>query len=124
AGEIYIPDCSYREMTEWALPTARQTQLKNLEQQQKHNSEWQNIRSFIRGGFWRNFRVKYPESQEMYARMLGISERLENLTREGAEPEQAELLNQARTELYRAQCNCSYWHGAFGGLYLPHLRNA
>jgi alpha-amylase len=33
-------------------------------------------------------------------------------------------LNLARTELYRAQCNCSYWHGAFGGLYLPHLRNA
>ncbi len=23
-----------------------------------------------------------------------------------------------------AQCNCAYWHGAFGGLYLPHLRNA
>jgi 4-alpha-glucanotransferase len=22
------------------------------------------------------------------------------------------------------QCNCSYWHGAFGGIYLPHLRNA
>ncbi len=31
---------------------------------------------------------------------------------------------QARTELYRGQCNCSYWHGAFGGLYLPHLRHA
>jgi alpha-amylase len=29
----------------------------------------------------------------------------------------------ARRELYRAQCNCSYWHGAFGGAYLPHLRN-
>jgi alpha-amylase len=27
-------------------------------------------------------------------------------------------------ELYRGQCNCSYWHGAFGGAYLPHLRNA
>ncbi|HEX8199547.1 MAG TPA: alpha-amylase/4-alpha-glucanotransferase domain-containing protein, partial [Isosphaeraceae bacterium] len=27
-------------------------------------------------------------------------------------------------ELYRGQCNCPYWHGAFGGLYLPHLRNA
>src|SRR5690606_15825077 len=35
-----------------------------------------------------------------------------------------ELLAKAQTELYRAQCNCSYWHGAFGGLYLPHLRNA
>ncbi|GAF68245.1 unnamed protein product, partial [marine sediment metagenome] len=22
------------------------------------------------------------------------------------------------------QCNCGYWHGAFGGAYLPHLRNA
>src|SRR5260370_24127362 len=30
----------------------------------------------------------------------------------------------ARQELYRAQCNCPWWHGAFGGLYLPHLRNA
>ena len=26
--------------------------------------------------------------------------------------------------LYRGQCNCGYWHGAFGGIYLPHLRNA
>ena len=34
------------------------------------------------------------------------------------------LVDQARTELYRGQCNCSYWHGAFGGIYLPHLRNA
>ncbi len=33
-------------------------------------------------------------------------------------------MDQARDELYRGQCNCAYWHGAFGGLYLPHLRNA
>jgi alpha-amylase len=24
--------------------------------------------------------------------------------------------------LYKAQCNDAYWHGIFGGLYLPHLR--
>lgn len=35
-----------------------------------------------------------------------------------------ELVEQARRALYRGQCNCSYWHGAFGGVYLPHLRNA
>jgi alpha-amylase len=35
-----------------------------------------------------------------------------------------QLLDEARAELYRGQCNCSYWHGAFGGAYLPHLRNA
>lgn len=125
AGDIYIPDCSYREMTEWALPTERQTQLKALQQNRMHDAEWGQIRSMIRGGFWRNFRVKYPEAHEMYARMLGISERLEALTQGNSVAEdRAELLNQARTELYRAQCNCSYWHGAFGGLYLPHLRNA
>ena len=33
-------------------------------------------------------------------------------------------LKRAHQELYRAQCNCPWWHGAFGGLYLPHLRNA
>jgi hypothetical protein len=35
-----------------------------------------------------------------------------------------DYLDAARQDLYRAQCNCPYWHGAFGGLYLPHLRNA
>ena len=66
--------------------------------------------------------MRYPESDEMYARMLGISRRLvETSAREGADPDYLEI---ARRELYRGQCNCSYWHGAFGGLYLPHLRNA
>ena len=42
----------------------------------------------------------------------------------GRRPVNAELVEQARAELYRGQCNCGYWHGAFGGIYLPHLRNA
>ncbi|MCJ7802722.1 MAG: DUF1926 domain-containing protein, partial [Candidatus Marinimicrobia bacterium] len=25
--------------------------------------------------------------------------------------------------IWRAQCNCAYWHGVFGGIYLPHLRH-
>jgi hypothetical protein len=28
-----------------------------------------------------------------------------------------------RRAVARAQCNDAYWHGVFGGLYLPHLRN-
>ncbi len=31
---------------------------------------------------------------------------------------------EARRAIGRAQCNDAYWHGVFGGLYLPHLRNA
>ena len=26
--------------------------------------------------------------------------------------------------MFKGQCNCAYWHGIFGGLYLFHLRNA
>jgi alpha-amylase len=29
-----------------------------------------------------------------------------------------------RRAIGRAQCNDAYWHGVFGGLYLPHLRRA
>jgi alpha-amylase len=53
--------------------------------------------------------------------MLMVSRRLEQAVKAGHD---RELVDYARTELYRGQCNCSYWHGAFGGCYLPHLRNA
>ena len=32
--------------------------------------------------------------------------------------------SEARTELYKGECNDPLWHGVFGGLYLPHLREA
>ncbi len=124
AGSIYIPDGSYREMTEWALPTERQLEYQQLCKRKESDPDWPQIKKFVRGGFWPNFRVKYPESNEMYSRMLQVSDRLERFVSGELTTDRSDLINQARTELYRAQCNCSYWHGAFGGLYLPHLRNA
>lgn len=120
-GKVYLPDCSYREMTEWVLPTERLVQFERLAGQMKDDSRWPALRGFMRGGFWRNFRVKYPEANEMYARMMIVSRRLQQQLAQGAA---ADLVEQARSELYRGQCNCAYWHGAFGGLYLPHLRQA
>jgi len=125
AGRTYLPDSSYREMTEWVLPADRQKVLLSLRKdKEKNDPDWPELSNFVRGGFWRNFRNKYPEANEMYARMLGISERLEKLTNANIDREYADQLSEARTALYRGQCNCSYWHGAFGGLYLPHLRHA
>ncbi len=118
-GTIYLPDCSYREMTEWSLPASRLQAYNRMVKSLEHDPRGGEIRGFLRGGFWRNFRVKYPELQEMYARMLEVSRRVEQCA-----TTQSESLAEARTALYRGQCNCSYWHGAFGGLYLPHLRNA
>jgi len=120
-GKVYLPDCSYREMTEWVLPTERLVQFERLAEQMKDDPRWDALRGFVRGGFWRNFRVKYAEANEMYARMMIVSRRLQQRLAQGAA---GEALEQARTELYRGQCNCAYWHGAFGGLYLPHLRHA
>jgi alpha-amylase len=82
---------------------------------------WTDISQFVRGGYWRNFRVKYEEANEMYCRMLEVSRRLMEAQQTAADPA---LLPQAEDHLYRGQCNCPYWHGAFGGIYLPHLRNA
>ena len=120
-GKVYIPEASYREMTEWALPAARINEYEDLQHTLQDQGLWEQVQPFMRGGYWRNFKVKYPETNTMYCRMMMVSRRLEEAASSGI-PE--EVVEQARLELYRGQCNCSYWHGAFGGIYLPHLRNA
>jgi alpha-amylase len=120
-GKVYIPEGSYREMTEWALPAARINQYEDVKHELEHHGQWDTVKPFVRGGYWRNFKVKYPETNAMYSRMQMVSRRLQEMVAGGAA---GDLIEQARLELYRGQCNCSYWHGAFGGTYLPHLRNA
>lgn len=119
AGRIYLPDASYREMTEWALPLSRLNDYRGLVGELQHDPRWGRLQRFLRAGNWRNFKVRYPETREMYARMLQVSHRIQGSTHvdDG-------ILARARQELYRAQCNCPWWHGTFGGIYLPHLRGA
>jgi alpha-amylase len=125
-GKVYLPDCSYREMTEWALPAEQLGEYERLSHEMHDDPRWGSLRRFVRGGFWRNFKVKYPESDEMYSRMMMVSRRLQETIDGAAAGENVnnDLVEQARVALYRGQCNCGYWHGAFGGIYLPHLRNA
>ena len=73
-GLIYLPESSYVEMNEWA------------------------------GGKWKNFFIKYSESNRIHKRMLEFKE-LQN------------------DSLFKAQTNDVFWHGAFGGIYLPNLRD-
>ena len=135
-GKCYLPDCSYREMTEWSLPVERLVEYEQLVHEMPDwDPMWQKARPFMTGGTWRNFKVKYPETNEMYARMMSVSEnyaRMLNvvehsrqtcLDNPGAIAKMRDRMELVQQELYRGQCNCSYWHGAFGGVYLPHLRN-
>jgi hypothetical protein len=68
--------------------------------------------TFIRGSHWKNFLAKYPESNRAHKKMMALSA----LCRRRGDPEMA------RRAVGHAQCNDAYWHGVFGGLYLPHLR--
>jgi hypothetical protein len=115
-GRIYLPTASYDEMTEWALPAPAAARLPAL----KHDLEAQGRRDvlpFLQGGFWRYFLVKYPEINTLHKTMLRVSRRVWRM-RPG--PRRDEALD----HLWQAQCNCPYWHGVFGGIYLGHIRSA
>jgi len=98
-GRVYLPTGSYAEMLEWS------------------------------GGYYRNFLVRYEEANLLHKRMLHTSRAVSRCAQtldaggaSGRETRKAVLL--ARDRVLRAQCNDAYWHGIFGGLYLPHLRHA
>jgi len=135
-GKIYLPDGAYREMTEWALPASRQAEYEDIVDRLKREGRYEELKPFLKMGFWRNFKAKYREANLLYAKSLAVSRKVNQL---GCPPAsrapggrggggqrgaRSRLLQQARQELYRGQCNCPYWHGVFGGLYLPHLRSA
>lgn len=115
-GRAYLPTASYAEMLEWS------------------------------GGFYRNFLVRYEEANLIHKRMLhaslGIARRLRELEAPYGTPTPGEIgvgedrfrpddvrverrgLLLARDRVLRSQCNDAFWHGIFGGIYLPHLRHA
>ena len=116
-GIIYLPTASYIEMSEWTLPATPAHIYADLVQQAKAEGWYEQNKPFIRGGIWKNFFSRYLESNWMHKRMLGLSARFAKLPA----TQRTESMQQC---LYAAQANDAYWHGLFGGLYLPHLRRA
>ncbi len=111
-GLTYLPTASYREMEGWSLPTPAAVRLVTLERELGPARIAGPEGALVRGSHWKFFLAKYPESNRMHKKMM----RLSRLCRaRGDEPS-------IRRTIGRAQCNDAYWHGVFGGLYLPHLR--
>src|SRR5216683_357012 len=118
-GRADLPTASYTEMMEWALPTrVRQRYHEVL----KEFSARPEVLSFFRGGSWRGFFRKYPESNLLHKKMLRVSARIAAAPVRHDGSKATDELLQARDLLLRAQCNDAYWHGIFGGIYAPHLR--
>jgi len=114
-GRVYVPTSSYMEMGEWALPADEtivfHKLLHDAIEQHKPDARW------LRGGFWRNFQVKYREINDLHKQMLRTSGKV------GAMPAGAERAA-ALDHLHRGQSNDCYWHGLFGGIYISHMRLA
>jgi len=112
-GRIHLAAGSYFEMGEWTLPAEDARLFHQFYLELKRTGKSDAARRFLRGGVWPDFLIKYSESNNMHKKMIRTSER----TRRSRNPD-------ARRSLLRGQCNDAYWHGIFGGLYLPVLRNA
>ncbi len=122
AGRVYLPSASYEEMLHWSLPAKAFVEYEGLEQFMKQHASWDRYGRFVRGGHWRGFLTKYEEANLMHKKMLYVSSNL--AAYQQGDPRRIQETAEITDRLYASQVNCPYWHGVFGGLYLPHLRQA
>src|SRR5258708_4695915 len=115
-GVVYLPTTSYIEMNEWTLNADRADRYAELVKREKDQHRYEQTKPFVRGGIWRNFMSRYAEANWTHKRMQQLSMRVAELG--------ARATARMRELLHLAQANDAYWHGLFGGLYLPHLRRA
>lgn len=120
-GRVYLPTSSYAEMGQWSLPPNGFKQFEQLENWLKDNELYESFGYLVRGGFWRGFLAKYPEANNMHKKMYRVAAKIDSLKKRSSGKKK---LAEAEDLLYQGQCNCPYWHGVFGGLYLSHLRYA
>ena len=115
-GRVYLPTASYAEMLKWVLPPTAFLRLESFEHDLQSAGLLEGNAMFVRGGFWRNFLAKYPEANHMHKKMLRIADRIRRAGRK------KRIDPVTLDHLWAGQCNDPYWHGVFGGLYLPNLR--
>ncbi len=110
-GLAYLPNVSYYEMGEWSLRADDALALEALKEEMGLERYEREGVKFLKGGTWKNFFVKYPESNRLHKRTLELSRAFHAGEGDFEHP------------LHKAQTNDSLWHGVFGGLYLPNLRD-
>jgi alpha-amylase len=114
-GRVYLPAASYPELMGWALPPDAARLADRLREKLRFEGLLDRYEGQLTGATWRSFLARYPESNRLHKRMLAVARRVHS----GVRPDP-----EALDHLWKAQCNCGYWHGTFGGLYFPHLRSA
>ncbi|MCK9224654.1 MAG: DUF1926 domain-containing protein [Candidatus Muirbacterium halophilum] len=105
--KIYIPYSSYDGMNKWSMFPDN---IKELYKKFTKETIEEYSYIFHTGNFF-NFFIKYPESNSIYKKNKYFCRIFKH---------NSEVFEQ----LLKSQCCCAYWHGIFGGIYLPHLRDA
>ncbi|MHB1645327.1 MAG: alpha-amylase/4-alpha-glucanotransferase domain-containing protein [bacterium] len=111
---VYLPLSSYREMGEWTLPVEKRFKYDYTKEKYPD--------AVLAGGIWHNFFIHYPESNLLHKRMLFLSNKINDFKIKFPEMQNSINYKNAIKELFKSQANDAYWHGVFGGIYLPHLR--
>lgn len=111
-GIVYLPSVSYHEMGEWALFADKIEELEKVKNTLKADGLQDLGEIYVKGSIWQNFLVKYPEANRMHKRSLALAKK----SQEFNDPAFNEIV-------CKTQVNDALWHGIFGGLYLPNLRN-
>jgi hypothetical protein len=109
-GIAYLPNVSYYEMGEWSLKADDALALERFKTEMGEARFEREGKKFLKGGIWKNFFVKYEESNRLHKRMVECSKA--NIHTSGY-----------LDSLYALQTNDVFWHGIFGGIYLPNLRD-
>ncbi|MCF7916849.1 MAG: DUF1926 domain-containing protein [Candidatus Omnitrophica bacterium] len=114
---VYLETSTYPKMQKWALNYKDHLAYQELVNLLEKDDNYNKYKQFIKAETFNNFFIKYPRLNFMHKRMLKLSAKINsNLDQEKDK--------EAFINLWQAQANCTYWHGIFGGFYLPHLRKS
>lgn len=111
-GLAYLPITSYYEMGEWSLSADKYSEMKHMKKCLKKEDFGDDVDVFVRGSTWQNFLIKYPEINILHKRILYMTKKRSDV---------ADMF--LDDFIFRAECNDVFWHGIFGGVYLPNLRD-
>lgn len=114
-GRCYLPAGANSDLGAWSLPDHSRSRYYEAHQDLERRHDAARFLPFFRAGCWENFKERYPESNLMNKKGLWLKRQLKK-------KEQRDPVSQ--DWLWQAQCNTAYWHGSYGGIYFPHLREA
>src|SRR5262249_19607334 len=81
ARKVYVPNASYTEMLEWALPAASAGRYAATRAAALGQGNGEAVRAFVRGSLWDMFLARYPEADQLHKHVLRTSRRARGLPR-------------------------------------------